>query len=79
LVLYCPSGDWFQSEGTCEGRITQAPRGSQGFGYDPIFYLPQFQKTMAELPLEVKNRISHRAMALEKIRPSLLSLLKTSE
>jgi XTP/dITP diphosphohydrolase len=78
LVLYRPSGDWLQAEGTCEGRITQAPKGSQGFGYDPVFYLPAFQKTMAELPLEVKNRISHRARALEKIRPHLLSLLASS-
>jgi XTP/dITP diphosphohydrolase len=78
LVLYCPSGDWFQAEGTCEGRIAQVPRGVQGFGYDPVFYLPGYQKTMAELPLEVKNRISHRAKALEKIRPSLVSVLKAS-
>ncbi|MBA4393502.1 MAG: non-canonical purine NTP pyrophosphatase [Desulfobacca sp.] len=79
LVLYCPSGDWVQAEGTCEGRITPVPRGLQGFGYDPVFYVPAFQKTMAELPLEVKNRISHRAKALEKIKPSLVSVLKASE
>jgi XTP/dITP diphosphohydrolase len=78
LVLYRPSGDWIQAEGTCEGRITKAPRGWQGFGYDPVFFLPAFQKTMAELPLEVKNRISHRAKALEKIKPILLSLTTSS-
>jgi XTP/dITP diphosphohydrolase len=74
LVLYSPSGQWFQTEGTCEGRITAFPEGSEGFGYDPVFYLPDRRKTMAELPLEEKNRISHRARALEKIRPILLSL-----
>ena len=68
-----PSGQWVQTEGTCEGRIAVAPRGDQGFGYDPVFYLPEFQKTMAQLPLETKNRISHRAKALEKMRPHLLS------
>lgn len=78
LILYCPSGDWFQAEGFCEGCITRAPKGLQGFGYDPVFYLPALQKTMAELPLDFKNRISHRAQALEKMRPHLLSFGKAS-
>jgi XTP/dITP diphosphohydrolase len=51
------------TEGVCEGRITHAPRGTYGFGYDPVFYLPEYGCTMAELPAEVKNRISHRARA----------------
>lgn len=76
LVLYLPSGEWFQAEGTCEGRIALAQEGDQGFGYDPVFYLPDFQKTMAQIPLETKNRISHRARALGKMRPHLLDLLK---
>jgi len=76
LVLFHPSGQWLHTEGSCEGHIAPAPRGDQGFGYDPIFYLPEFQKTMAELPLKTKNRISHRARALEKMRPHILSLLK---
>ena len=76
LVLYLPSGEWFQAEGTCEGRIALVQEGDQGFGYDPVFYLPDFQKTMAQIPLETKNRISHRARALEKMRPHLLGLLK---
>jgi XTP/dITP diphosphohydrolase len=78
LVLYLPSGEWVHTEGRCEGRIAQAPAGEQGFGYDPVFYLPEFQKTMAQLPLEIKNRISHRSRALEKMRPHLLSLLESS-
>ncbi|MBI4767832.1 MAG: XTP/dITP diphosphatase [Deltaproteobacteria bacterium] len=65
LVLYPPSGRWVRTEGTCQGRIALSPEGDQGFGYDPVFYLPEFQKTMAQLPLETKNRISHRAISDE--------------
>jgi XTP/dITP diphosphohydrolase len=72
MVLCRPSGDWIQAEGICEGRITREPAGDQGFGYDPVFYVPAFQKTMAQLPLEIKNRISHRARALALIRPHLI-------
>lgn len=79
LVLYLPSGEWFQAQGVCEGSIALTPQGDQGFGYDPVFYLPEFQKTMAELPLETKNRISHRAKALENMKPRLLVLLKGAD
>jgi XTP/dITP diphosphohydrolase len=78
LILHLPEGKWFKAEGTCEGRIAAAPQGTQGFGYDPVFYLPDRQKTMAEIPLEEKNRISHRARALEKIKPVLLSQVMSS-
>lgn len=54
-------------EGQCEGVITDRPRGTKGFGYDPIFYLPGFHKTMAELPFDEKNRISHRGRAAVKV------------
>lgn len=53
-------------KGTCSGFIAEEPKGTSGFGYDPVFYLPQFHKTMAELTLEEKNKISHRAQALEQ-------------
>jgi XTP/dITP diphosphohydrolase len=53
-------------EGVCEGRIVAEERGTSGFGYDPIFAKADSTKTFAELPLEVKNRVSHRALALEK-------------
>lgn len=52
------------AEGVCEGEILSEPRGSGGFGYDPLFYLPTYQRTMSELTLEEKNEISHRAKAL---------------
>lgn len=55
-------------EGTCEGIIANAKRGDNGFGYDPIFYVPEKGKTMAELTSEEKNAISHRRRALEKMR-----------
>jgi XTP/dITP diphosphohydrolase len=57
--------------GAVEGRIAEAPRGAHGFGYDPVFYLPEFGRTMAELGPEVKNRISHRARAALAIRPAI--------
>jgi XTP/dITP diphosphohydrolase len=53
---------------TCEGLIHDRQEGSGGFGYDPIFFLPEFGKTMAQLPLETKNRISHRAKAMEALK-----------
>ena len=51
--------------GTCEGLIHLEPKGTNGFGYDPYFYVPAFEKTMAELDLDVKNSISHRGKALQ--------------
>jgi len=57
------------AEGVVEGRIAFAPAGSGGFGYDPVFYLPDYKCTLAELPAEIKNRISHRARAVRAARP----------
>lgn len=59
------------TEGICAGRLGEAPRGTNGFGYDPIFIPDGFTKTYAELAAEEKNRISHRAKALEKMREVL--------
>jgi XTP/dITP diphosphohydrolase len=53
-------------EGVCQGIIDFAPKGDNGFGYDPIFYFPEYNKTMAELSSEIKNEISHRARAAQK-------------
>jgi len=58
-------------EGVCEGIISFEAEGDQGFGYDPVFYLPELDKTMAELTLEEKNKVSHRAKAAEKAVPVL--------
>ncbi len=58
-------------EGICKGEIAQEPKGSYGFGYDPVFYLPKFDKTMAQLKTEEKNKISHRGRALKKARKIL--------
>lgn len=63
LALVTPEGKEIIAEGSCEGVILTEPRGKGGFGYDPVFYLPEFGKTMAEIPPTLKNRISHRARA----------------
>lgn len=62
-------------EGVCQGYILVEIRGTQGFGYDPLFYVPQYRKTFAELSLEEKNKISHRGQALQQVRNYLKNLL----
>ncbi|MBO9130534.1 XTP/dITP diphosphatase [Bacillus sp. 165] len=57
--------------GTCEGKIIDQPRGENGFGYDPIFYIEEMKNTMAELTKEEKNKISHRARALRKLEEKI--------
>ena len=57
--------------GECQGFITFAPRGKHGFGYDPVFYLPELDKTMAELPPALKNQVSHRGQAARKVYQAL--------
>ncbi len=64
------------TEGTCEGCIALEPKGDNGFGYDPIFFLPEYNKTIAELPPDVKNLISHRGRAAEKARRLLAGLTR---
>lgn len=66
IAIATPDGQVEFSSGACRGIITLKPRGEQGFGYDPVFYLPRLGKTMAELPLEVKNQLSHRGKAARK-------------
>jgi len=63
------------AEGTMEGIIAERPRGESGFGYDPIFIVPAYGKTVAELGTEIKNKISHRAKALRSIKENLKTLL----
>jgi XTP/dITP diphosphohydrolase len=74
IALAQPGGQCWLAEAKVEGLILQAPRGSSGFGYDPLFYLPQYGCSMAELAPEEKNRISHRALALEKAMPLIENL-----
>lgn len=77
IVLAAPDGTILgESEGVCEGQIAQVPAGDNGFGYDPVFYLPQFNKTMAQLPAAQKHQISHRGRAVQAILPRLRELLR---
>ena len=66
IAIARPQGEVILCNGECRGFIAFEPRGEKGFGYDPIFYLPDSDKTVAELPLEIKNRISHRGQAARK-------------
>lgn len=67
VALVFPGGREVTAEGTCEGIIRDFYAGHGGFGYDPLFYLPEFGKTMAEITLEEKNKISHRGKALRAL------------
>ncbi|MFA4920343.1 MAG: XTP/dITP diphosphatase [Thermodesulfovibrionales bacterium] len=73
LVLYRPDGTFENFEGKFQGRIHDRPVGKRGFGYDPVFFLPERGITVAELPPEVKNTISHRAQAFNKLKKNLQS------
>jgi XTP/dITP diphosphohydrolase len=72
---FVKDGEPIVVEGTCEGKITRTPRGSGGFGYDPLFLVEGTDKTMAELDEDEKNRISHRGRAFEKLRVLLEKVL----
>jgi XTP/dITP diphosphohydrolase len=74
LALASPDGEVRPVEGVCRGRILRAPRGSGGFGYDPVFLVPELERTMSELSLEEKGRVSHRARALDALEPLLREL-----
>lgn len=69
-----PGGELALSHGSCDGIIAEVPSGESGFGFDPIFIVPELGATMASLPPEVKNRISHRTRALLDIKPLLQRL-----
>jgi len=78
IAIAIPTGETHLTEGFCEGEIIPEERGSGGFGYDPIFLLADLGKTMAELSMEEKNRLSHRANAVIKTKPILETLLLKS-
>ncbi len=72
IAIAEPNGKVELFSGACRGVIASEPRGTHGHGYDPIFYVPEFKKTMAELTMAEKNLISHRARAAEKARQWLI-------
>jgi len=74
IAIAIPDGVVEFCSGKCQGFITFEPRGEHGFGYDPVFYLPELNKTMAELPLEVKNQVSHRGQATRQVYQVLARL-----
>jgi XTP/dITP diphosphohydrolase len=77
IALVFPGGKIQYTEGTCAGEIIPDERGQNGFGYDPIFYMPELGKTMAQLDLMMKNKLSHRARALQAARPILQEYIKS--
>jgi XTP/dITP diphosphohydrolase len=79
IALAAPDGRAWTCEGACEGRIAHAPRGAHGFGYDPVFLLPDRNLTMAELPPDGKARISHRGKALAAMREVLRGLIEDAK
>jgi XTP/dITP diphosphohydrolase len=80
LALADPSGQVrLEAAGSCRGRITRAPRGSFGFGYDPLFLIPEYHRTFGELSPLVKAQLSHRARAFAHLRPALDRLLALGE
>jgi len=76
VALASPSGEVQFAEGTCPGEVIPEERGANGFGYDPIFLLPETGKTMAELDMPEKNALSHRGQAVQAALPILVQMLK---
>lgn len=75
LALVTPEGEEYVVRGECEGQILTECRGHEGFGYDPIFYLPALEKTMAEIPKSEKNVLSHRAEAFKQLQKVLVDII----
>jgi XTP/dITP diphosphohydrolase len=68
IAIASPDGEMITCHGECQGIITFEPKGKEGFGYDPVFYLPKLDKTMAELTMKEKNKVSHRGKAAKEAR-----------
>ena len=79
IAIARPEGLLTTAEGVLEGMIATEAQGAGGFGYDPILYLPVYGKTVAELPAEVKNQISHRARAAAQARQQLLAIVRNDD
>jgi XTP/dITP diphosphohydrolase len=78
LCLASPENVLLETRGTLEGRIAAEPAGAGGFGYDPVFLVPQLGKTVAQLGEEEKNAISHRGNAMRALKPLLIELLQAA-
>lgn len=76
IAAVLPDGRVLHTEAAMEGMIAEEPAGCEGFGYDPILHIPEFQKTSAELTIDEKNRISHRGKALEAMKEELKKILE---
>ena len=75
ITIAKPTGDYYLMEGALRGIITTHEQGKNGFGYDPIFLVPQFNKTLAELDFDTKNKSSHRYKAINKSKKILVELI----
>jgi len=75
VAVVLPSGEVHITSGQCDGEIIPVERGSNGFGYDPIFFIPGIGRTMAELEMDEKNRLSHRALAIQNAIPILKEII----
>ena len=76
VVAAFPNGDWIAARGTCNGTIAFAPMGSNGFGYDPVFFITDLRKTFAQMTAEEKAAISHRGNALRSFKKKLVKYLE---
>ena len=76
IAIGLPDGQVLFADGNCYGEIIPDERGNNGFGYDPIFFIPEMKHTMAELSMDEKNRLSHRALAVKNALPILQKMLK---
>jgi XTP/dITP diphosphohydrolase len=76
IAIGTPDGQVLFADGNCYGEIIPDERGNNGFGYDPIFFIPTTKQTMAELSMDEKNRLSHRALAVKNALPILQKMLK---
>ncbi|MCB9481122.1 MAG: XTP/dITP diphosphatase [Desulfobacteraceae bacterium] len=75
ISIAVPTGPALTYEGKCEGFITREPKGEGGFGYDPVFFYPEFNKTFAELSMDEKSEVSHRGRALGEIKKEIDKVL----
>ena len=75
VVIYLPNDQYYHFQGTIDGLILHVPKGTEGFGYDPLFYIKDYDKTFAELDIDIKNKISHRAKALAQLKEALCEII----